>query len=143
MSGLVSTLNMSAGTYVDISTPPNLETGQGQFPLAADKTIRINGQDRKHILGFVSENETVGTVEEYPDSKDIKVRYTHLKNESNRIYFYTASNEKYSIAIIAMPIHDHSSISQGGPAFGTYYYDKVVEQPEKEQPKKEQPENNT
>lgn len=130
MSGLVSTLNMSAGTYIDISTPPNLETGQGQFPLAADKPVKINGQDRLHKFGFVSENEAVGTIENVPGSEDIAVRYSHLKNETNRIYFYTSNNEKYSIAIIAMPLHDHSSIPQGGPAFGTYYYDKPTEQPQ-------------
>lgn len=127
MSGLVSTLNMSAGTYVEISTPTNLETGQGQFPLAAGTTIKINGQERTHIFGFVSEIETVGTIEDIP-GEDVKIRYTHLKNESNRIYFYTANNEKYSIVIIAMPLHDHSSIPQGGPAFGTYYYDKPSEE---------------
>ena len=129
MGGLASTLNMSAGTFVEISIPTNLKRGQGFFSLDKDTLVDMNGEMVPHTWGFVSENETGGVIEDIP-GEEIKVRYTHLKNESNRIYFYTASNEKYSIAIIAMPIHDHSSISQGGPAFGTYYYDKVVEQPE-------------
>lgn len=120
---LTTTVNMTAGTYIDISTPPDLETGQGQFPKKVGEQIKLNGVLRNHILGFISEIETVGTIA-VVEGSDIKVRYTHLKSEANRIYFYTANNEKYTIAIIAMPIHDHSSIQQGGPAFGTYYSDK-------------------
>jgi len=128
MGILSSTLNMTAGTYIDISTPVNLETGQGQFPKNKNELITIKGVERPHIFGFIVENDDVGTLAEVPDS-DVVVRYSHLKSESNTIYFYTANNEKYSIVIIAMPIHDHSSIAQGGPAYGTYAYDKPVETP--------------
>ncbi|MBV5347933.1 hypothetical protein JZU46_06945 [bacterium] len=128
MAGLVTTINMTAGTYIDISTPTDLETGQGQFPKKSGETIKINGVIRTHIYGFISENELIGTVEEVPGT-DVKVRYSHKKSEANRIYFYTANDEKYTIAIIAMPIHDHSSIQQGGPAFGTYYSDHKPDTP--------------
>ena len=126
--GLVSTLNMSAGTYVEIKVPVDTGAGQGQFPLAKDRTVTVNGvQDRTHIYGFVVENETVGTIEDIPGD-DVAIKYSHLKNETNRIFYYTANMEKYIIAIISMPLHDHSSIPQGGPAFGTYYYDKKQEE---------------
>ena len=127
MGGLVSTLNMSAGTYVEITVPVDASVGQGQFPLDKARTVKVNGKDTKHVYGFVVENDTVGIVEEIPGT-DLKVKYSHLKNETNRIFYYTANMEKYIIAIIAMPLHDHSSIPQGGPAFGTYYYDKPTEQ---------------
>lgn len=125
--GLASTLNMSAGTYIDITVPVDKATGQGQFPLNKEQTITLNGKTRTHVLGFISENEVVGIVEEQPGLDTLTVKYSHLKNETNRIFYYTANMEVYTIAIIAMPLHDHSSIAQGGPAFGTYYYDKPTE----------------
>ncbi len=98
-----------------------------------DKQVRLNGEERNHVYGFISENELAGTIAVSKDDKtndSLKVNYKHLKNEENRIHYFAASGDHSIISIISIPIHDHSSIYQGGPAFGTYYYDKSEPSPE-------------
>jgi len=125
--GTSTTLAMSQGTYIDISMPSDTDSGYGEFKRPEEDKVKVGGEKRDHILGFVSEFESVGTIEELIDSPDIKVRYTHKDNKANRIFFFSADNDKHTISIVSMPIHDHSSIFQGGPAHGTYSYDNPEE----------------
>lgn len=126
-----STIAMSANQEIEITVPVDPESRQGVFPKEKDKTVRIAGQDREHILGFVSENILVGTIEPVDGTDELKVKYKHLQSASNRIYFFTAYNAVHVISIISMQIHDHSSIYQGGPAYGTYASDiQVKKEPE-------------
>ncbi len=126
--GTSTTLSMTQGTSIEISIPSDTHTGQGEFMRPAEDEVRIGGESSPHILGFVSEFPNVGTIEEVKDYPDIKVKYTHKASRANRIFFFTADNDQHTISIVAMPIHDHSSIYQGGPAYGTYAYDKIIEE---------------
>ena len=124
-----ATISIPAGHYVDISVPVFPKEGQGAFPKKSEDTVKIHGENREHIYGFVSEDELVGTITKLNEAM-LKVRYTHLQSRENRIHFFTANNEQHIISIISIPIHTHGSIEQGGPAYGTYMADVVKEKEE-------------
>lgn len=124
-----ATISIPAGHYVDIAVPVFPKERQGSFPKSSEETVKIHGKDRTHVLGFVSEDELVGTITSL-DEAILKVRYTHLQSRENRIHFFTANNEQHIISIISIPIHTHGSIEQGGPAYGTYIADVVKEKEE-------------
>jgi hypothetical protein len=69
--------------------------------------------------GFVVEDGTVGDLVETDDG----VIYTHKKAQKNTVWFFARSGETGTVDIISVPIHDHGSIVQGGPAYGTYFSD--------------------
>ena len=72
--------------------------------------------------GFVSLNPAVGDIA--PVTDEVAVIYNHYKAENNTVMFYSEdSNVKVAFQVTAVPIHDHSSIVQGGPALGTYFVD--------------------
>ena len=74
--------------------------------------------------GFYVENEAVGTIT--PVTDEPAVIYTHKKPEQNAVWFVAsvgAGKRRGVCNIMAVPIHDHSSIVQGGPAYGTYFSD--------------------
>lgn len=73
------------------------------------------------INGFSVENTDVGTIE--PGDTPNSVVYTHKKFALNKVTFFASTGEIGEIDIIAVPIHDHSSVVTGGPAFGTYFTD--------------------
>jgi hypothetical protein len=77
------------------------------------------------LRGFLVEDETVGTIEA-TDSLEAGIWYTHNRPERNIIWFYAETGERGYIEIVAVPIHDHSTIVQGGPAYGTYFADDEV-----------------
>ncbi len=132
MSGTSTTISITQGMYLNITVPVDSEIGQGEFARETVDKVRLNNEDRNHKMGFVSEFEKIGTVEEITDVSTITVKYTHLQSAPNRIFFFTPNDEVHIISIISMPIHDHSSIYQGGPAYGSYAYDKF-EDPEEEE----------
>ena len=117
-----ATISIPAGHYVDISVPVFPKERQGTFPKKSADMVKIHGEPRLHIYGFVSEDELVGSITKL-DEPVLKVRYTHLQSRENRIHFFTANNEEHIISIISIPIHTHGSIEQGGPAYGTYMAD--------------------
>ncbi len=122
MANISATISIPAGHYLDIKVPIYPKESQGAFPEKADIPVKIHGEDRQHIYGFVSEDELVGTISKL-DEPMLKVRYTHLQSRENRIHFFTANGEQHIISIISIPIHTHGSIEQGGPAYGTYIAD--------------------
>jgi len=71
--------------------------------------------------GFAVQDKDVGTIE--PVTGEPAVIYTHKKYGLNKIYFWARTGEVGLVDIIAVPIHDHSSIVTGGPAYGTYFTD--------------------
>lgn len=127
MSYNAATISLPSGHYIDISVPVFPKERQGAFPKPASELVRVHGELREHVLGFVSEDELVGTISALNESV-LKVRYTHLQSRENRIHFFTANNEQHIISIISIPIHTHGSIEQGGPAYGTYIADVVKEE---------------
>lgn len=72
------------------------------------------------INGFVVDNENVGKLiaEDGPS-----VIYKHNRFEYNIITFYALTGEKGRVYVMSVPVHDHSSIVTGGPAYGTYFSD--------------------
>ena len=73
------------------------------------------------INGFVVDNEKVGEIEAV--SGVPAVIYKHKKCEANVITFYALTGERGRVNVTSVPIHDHSSIVQGGPAHGSYFSD--------------------
>jgi len=90
-------------------------------------------KDRKRLLesgeyesvsltnGFSVENSDIGTIE--PAEEPNAVIYTHKKFALNKIMFFALTGEIGEVNVVAVPIHDHSSIVTGGPAYGTYFTD--------------------
>lgn len=120
---LIST-SLTPGMYIDLKIPAVTETQynpNGLFP--EFREVVVAGEKKIPVRGFVVENAAVGEV--IPVTyNDTSVRYIHNKPYPNRIYFFALNDANtYIINIVAVPIHNHSSISQGGPAYGTYFTD--------------------
>jgi hypothetical protein len=120
---LIST-SLTPGMYIDLKIPAVTETQyhpNGLFP--EFREVTMTGEKKLPIRGFVVENAAVGEIT--PVTYDeTSVRYTHNKPYPNRVYFFALNDANtYIVNIVAVPIHDHSSISQGGPAYGTYFTD--------------------
>ncbi|RKX67061.1 MAG: hypothetical protein DRP42_01435 [Tenericutes bacterium] len=94
-------------------------------------SVNHNGETRALVRGYLVDNPDVGdiSIDGIPDSEGATVKYIHYKAQNNAIYFYSAIGSPPDVAIVnvvAVPIHDHSSIVQGGPAYGTYFSDDMV-----------------
>lgn len=72
------------------------------------------------LNGFVIDDTVVG---ELTAGDGPEVIYKHKMFEYNMITFYARTGEKGQVAIMSVPIHDHSSIVAGGPAYATYFSD--------------------
>lgn len=75
------------------------------------------------LNGFVVEDERNGTITSASDEPGAVVIYTHKRVATNAIWFFASTGERGLINVISVPIHDHSTIVQGGPAYGTYFDD--------------------
>ncbi len=75
--------------------------------------------------GFVVEDTRNGVIVEASDEEDAAVIYTHKRVSTNSIWFFAISGERGLINVISVPIHDHSTIVHGGPAYGTYFDDDI------------------
>jgi hypothetical protein len=73
------------------------------------------------VNGFILFDEDVGSIEAV--DKEPAVMYTHKKYDANKIFYFSRTGEQAVIDIIGVPIHDHSSVVTGGPAYGTYFTD--------------------
>lgn len=114
------TIIMAVGQRIRIEIPVNVQAGTmpyGTFKYPYE-TINWKSSDRALINGFLMDDETAGSLAALTDC--LAVYYTHTKDISNKIYFFSNMGEIYLIEIIPIGIHDHSSIGQGGPAHGTY-----------------------
>jgi len=112
-----------AGMRVKIKAPVNVALSQGWFPSSEDQYV---GDSLKTPLrGFIVEDENVGTIE-LSSETEVSVIYYHKKAAENRIWFFAATGEKAVCTVSSVPIHDHSSVVQGGPAYGTYFSDDEV-----------------
>lgn len=81
------------------------------------------GEERTLQNGFYVEDEDVGEITEVLEDM-VGIVYLHKKAEENTIWFLDLHDQrKGKVEVIAVPIHDHSSIVQGGPAFGTFFSD--------------------
>lgn len=89
----------------------------GKFPSSNGEFI-----DLPLTRGFAVLYPEVGNIVESENS-EASVIYTHNKFSLNKIFFLARTGEVGSIDVISVPIHDHSSIVTGGPAYGTYFTD--------------------
>jgi len=112
-----------AGMKAKIKAPVYAELGQGWFPRT--ELTRIPGQSvaKAPVRGFIVEDEDVGTISLTGISNEVAVIYHHKKAMENKIWFVAATGEIALCTISSVPIHDHSSVVQGGPAYGTYFSD--------------------
>lgn len=117
------------GMSVELTAPVSYNNNNGYFPLIeAVPTNFFPNKDPETEAnfipknGFVVEDEEVGTIE--VSSKDsLTVIYRHKKPAKNSIWFFALTGERALVNVVSVPIHDHSSIVQGGPAYGTYFSD--------------------
>ena len=114
------TVYLLAGMTGTFKVPINKVKGEGYFPKTG--SVTINNEAKTLTRGFVAENSTVGTIEK-SDNTAVEIIYKHKKSLTNTIYFFAATGEITTIYIGSVPIHDHSSVVQGGPAYGTYFSD--------------------
>ena len=87
---------------------------QHRYQDGSTKTVSLKN-------GFVVDNENVGKIKAVPSEP--AVIYKHNKFEYNMVTFYALTGEKGTVDIMSVPVHDHSSIVAGGPAYGTYFSD--------------------
>lgn len=76
------------------------------------------------LRGFIVEDTSVGTIEP-SDTEEAAVIYTHKRPYGNSIWFFSRTGERGLVKVISVPIHDHSTIIHGGPAYGTYFDDDI------------------
>lgn len=118
MKDTIVNVHLPAGTSVEIKIPVTDEGG-GHFPYQ-ETTITFGGTTYDLLNGFAVSSTDVGTIEDITGD-ELGVKYTHLLPSENKIMFFSDNGERATLHVINTPIHDHSSIVQGGPAFGTYY----------------------
>ena len=117
-------LYLLPGMKVEIKLNINPNDNRSLMPTISTTYRDSNGVDKPLINGFYVENDDVGTIEALDEGLGFGVLYWHKKPEANVIRYITEIPEITSEChIISVPIHDHSSIVQGGPAYGTYFSD--------------------
>jgi hypothetical protein len=106
------------GMKVKISAPEQfIQAGEHEWQGASGGYKNLTLQN-----GFAVEDEDVGKITKvYTDEPSVE--YTHNKFAQNRILFFNRVGEQSYVDVISVPIHDHSSIVTGGPAYGTYFTD--------------------
>lgn len=77
------------------------------------------------VRGFVVEDTRNGSLIIDSSEQTTSVIYTHKRVSANAIWFFSMTGEKGLVNVISVPIHDHSTIVHGGPAYGTYFDDDV------------------
>jgi hypothetical protein len=109
------------GKKYKIIIPDDKRNRGGFFPRKED-VIGADGKLKPLDNGFYVENEEVGEIT--PMTDKVGVIYEHKYPAENNIYFYSLTGEVCIIIVGKVPVHDHSSIPMGGPAYGTYFSDK-------------------
>ena len=114
-----TTLTFQAGNTYTLYIPTTL-ANDGGYTAYKDNDITFNGESRTNNNGFWVENLEVGNiVKKYEDK--VAVDYKHILPASNIIWFYAYTGERVRMSVTSIVVHDHRSISQGGPAYGTYF----------------------
>jgi len=128
-SPLVQTLAMYLlpGMSIQLKIPVIADRVSGYFAAAdnsvdLEKFFGIGHNASAMVRGFVAEDSRVGKLQADP-TDPAAIVYTHKRAQKNAIWFFARSGERGVMNIVSVPIHDHSSIVQGGPAYGTYFSD--------------------
>jgi hypothetical protein len=117
---------LTPGQSIKIKCPINAKNYQGYFAeLDTLPSTLFTGQNPSDLIrGFIVENSDVGTITA-TSIEEAAVIYTHKKPYGNAIWFFARTGERGLVKVISVPIHDHSTIIHGGPAYGTYFDDDI------------------
>jgi len=113
------------GMSIKVEAEFDPDRGIGEF--AYMKELEVSPGRNENLAtnnGFYLEDIEVGEIT--PVEGEPAVIYTHKKPASNSIWFVAregAGARRGVCNVMSVPIHDHSSIVQGGPAYGTYFSD--------------------
>ncbi len=122
MAGSVS-VYLLAGMQIKLTVPDYPELGDSWF--SREDPLKIDADTEQEFTnGFYVEDEKVGEITAVQG--EAAVIYKHKRAEKNRVWWYTPTGEKCVVIVDSVPIHDHSSIVQGGPAYGTYFSDDTT-----------------
>jgi hypothetical protein len=113
---------LQPGMSIEISAPTNTRDHFGWFAATQPPQTFFDDLPNSSYKRDV-ENADVGEIKESPDSDGAAIKYTHKVGVENAIWFFSIFEQIGVVKVIAVPIHDHSSIVQGGPAYGTYFDD--------------------
>jgi len=119
-----STINLIPGMKAEIGIRSDLDAGGRGMGSFAYKGATINYKGTTHDVknGWIVEDPKVGSIE--VDGTKPAVIYTHKKPEKNTLFFFDHRGDvKGAVYVVAVPIHDHSSIVQGGPGYSTFFSD--------------------
>ena len=121
-------LYLVPGMRAELRIPINSYNNNAMFP-TQNKTYEANNKAYTLKKGFYEESDgTIGELLDLTDTSKFGVIYWHKKPEKNAVWYITAHPKiKILWNIISVPIHDHSSIVQGGPAYGTYFSDDIID----------------
>lgn len=126
MSARGYTVYLIPNQTVKIEIPVNEFAGEGFFAQVQNNdgttpaTVPIRDELKTLQNGFCVDNEKAGRiVKVYSDA--VAIDYKHILGLENTIYFFAATGEWGYVEVSSVPIHDHSTIVQGGPAYGTYF----------------------
>lgn len=116
------------GQKVKIKAPVNPSNSEGYFVreenLPTSFTEHYPNMSPVLERGFTVENSTVGDIDP-TDEQEAAVIYHHKVPYPNAIWFFARTGERGLVKVISVPIHDHSTIVHGGPAYGTYFDDDI------------------
>lgn len=124
-------VHLLAGMSLRVIAPVRQTRGTGWFPkqnhsddgtpIGGIVSVEFNGEVRDLTNGFLVLDQDVGEL--VVGTTPNEVEYKHYKAAENEIWFFADTNEIGVVAIVPTPIHDHSAVVQGGPAYGTYFSD--------------------
>lgn len=113
-------ISLPPGTTYTMEVPATLSNGKGFWP-RKDSVALEDGSTKALQRGFYVENEEVGKIVKAHKDK-VAIDYQHIYPADNVVWFYSLTGEVVKISVMgSMEIHDHATISTGGPAYGTYY----------------------
>ena len=113
-------VTLDVGAELILKIPNNANgSGSGNFPEQTSAIYR--GKTYTLLQGFGLLETATGRLEATSNSDCLEVKYTHLQPSNQTICFFGIDGRVSRVNIIRVPIHDHTSIYQGGPAHGTYY----------------------
>ncbi len=119
MSNIINiALTLQAGNTYTLHIPTTLDNDGGFCPQRTD--VKINGEFKTPVNGFVLESDEAGKIVKAHNDK-VAIDYKQILPTSNIIWFYAYTGERVRMAATPMIVHDHASIAQGGPAYGTYF----------------------
>lgn len=120
---------VSPGTKVKLTIPVSSNLPVGSFRSIETKKAWLGGE-LDMVSGFIVEDNTAGSIEPLGSNGGncVGVYYTQKTYSNNKVIYFGSMLEEFTFNMVHIPIHDHSSLVQGGPAFGTYFSESGIQQ---------------